>query len=285
MAQQIPISPDAVIDPQHTIHEVADGVAYRRLALVNVVFLGAPGAPDREWVLVDTGIPGSRSAIVSSASERFGKGSRPGAIVLTHGHFDHVGALVSLAEEWEAPVYAHLAEHRYLDGQDAYPPPDPTVGGGVMAALSPLFPTSPVDVSRSLHAVGADGRLPVLPEWRVIETPGHSPGHISLWRESDRTLVAGDAVITTAQESAYAVLTQEPELHGPPQYFTPDWDAAERSVQKLVQLRPERIVSGHGPALAGEEFRQSLALLARDFRTVAIPAHGRYVPDHSGVSA
>jgi hypothetical protein len=46
---------------------------------------------------------------------------------------------------------------------------------------------------------------------------------VSIWREEDRALIAGDAFITTDQESAYAVLRQEPELHGPPQYFTPDW--------------------------------------------------------------
>ena len=78
---------------------------------------------------------------------------------------------------------------------------------------------------------GGNGRG--LPGWRVIETPGHSPGHVSLFRESDGVLIAGDAFVTTKQESLLAVMTQRQELRGPPMYFTCDWDAARESVQKL----------------------------------------------------
>ena len=46
------------------------------------------------------------------------------AIVMTHGHFDHVGALEDLAEEWDTPVDAHPLEHPYLDGKASYPPGD-----------------------------------------------------------------------------------------------------------------------------------------------------------------
>ena len=63
-----------------------------------------------------------------------------GTTLLTHGHFDHVGALGELAGGWKAPVYAHLLEMPYLAGAASYPPPDPTVGGGLTALLSPLFP-------------------------------------------------------------------------------------------------------------------------------------------------
>ena len=66
----------------------------------------------------------------------FGHGNRPAAILLTHGHFDHVGALKTLAEEWDVPVYAHTLELPYLTGRSSYPPPDPSVGGGAMAAMS-----------------------------------------------------------------------------------------------------------------------------------------------------
>ena len=69
-------------------------------------------------------------------------------------------------------------------------------------------------------------------------TPGHTPGHVSLWRADDQAVIAGDAFITTSQESVYAVMTQREELHGPPQYFTTDWDAAKLSVQKLADLNP-----------------------------------------------
>ena len=67
--------------------------------------------------------------IEGAAKDRFGEGSRPACILLTHGHIDHIGALETLADQWETPVYAHPLERPYLDGTAAYPPPHPTVGG------------------------------------------------------------------------------------------------------------------------------------------------------------
>jgi glyoxylase-like metal-dependent hydrolase (beta-lactamase superfamily II) len=112
---------------------------------------------------------------------------------------------------------------------------------------------------------------------------------VSLWRTTDRTLIAGDAFVTTAQESVYSVMTQREELHGPPQYFTTDWPAAKNSVRKLAELNPEIVVTGHGHALRGEKMRAALELLARDFDRVAVPPKGRYVAesaraDESGVT-
>lgn len=93
-----------------------------------------------------------------------------------------------------------------------------SAGGGLMSMLSPLYPRGPVDVSRWLHTLPDDGSVPQMPGWRWFHTPGHTPGHIALWREGDRTINAGDDFITTRQESAYAVTVQEPEMHGPPMY-------------------------------------------------------------------
>src|SRR5690606_10707478 len=138
----------------------------------------------------------------SAVERRFGKGSRPTAIIMTHGHFDHVGALEDLARRWNVPVYAHPMEMQYLDGTASYPPPDPGVGGGLMARLSPLYPRGPVNVGERLQPLPDDGTVPGMAGWTWIHTPGHTVGHIALWRASDRTLVAGDAFITTNQESA-----------------------------------------------------------------------------------
>ena len=183
-------------------HEVVDDIAYKRLAIVNVVFVGQRAAGDREWVLIDAGLPGFAGAIKHAACERFGEDSRPAAILMTHGHFDHVGSLETLADDWDAPIYAHLLEQPYLDGRSAYPPPDPTVGGGLMALTSPLFPPSPVNVSRRLRLLPDDHSVPHMNGWRWIHTPGHTPGHVSFWREGDRSLIVGDAFVTTRQESA-----------------------------------------------------------------------------------
>lgn len=281
MAKQIPLDASARADPPGPgadgTHEICPDLAYRRLAIVNVVFFGKPGAGDREWVLIDAGVMGTAVLTTDAAKERFGPGSRPAAIIMTHGHFDHVGALEELAGRWEVPVYAHELERPYLDGTASYPPPDPSVGGGLMSVLSPLYPRGPVDVADRLHTLPQDGSVPAMPGWRWLHTPGHTPGHVSLWREADRTIVAGDAFITTRQESAYAVLTQEPELHGPPMYYTTNWQNARSSVELLASLEPERVVTGHGPALQGAEMRGALHELARNFDRLAVPGEGKYV--------
>lgn len=271
------IEPTGIGDHEDRTHEIGPDLAYQRLAIVNVIFYGTADAGDRGWVLIDAGVPMTAALIASAAASRFGDGVRPSAIVMTHGHFDHVGALKTLAEQWDVPVYAHPEEMPFLDGRTSYPPPDPGVGGGLMALLSPLYPRSPVDVRPRLRALPADGSVPGMPGWRWLHTPGHSPGHVSFWREADRAIIAGDAFITTRQESAYAVAMQTPEMHGPPMYFTPDWASARTSVETLAALAPELAVTGHGPAMRGQEMREALHRLAREFDAIAVPSHGKYV--------
>jgi len=257
---------------------VAQDLAYLRLSIVNVIFLGDPSKVD-DWVLIDTGLPTSRNTILKAAEHRFGRDARPSSIIMTHGHFDHAGSLEALARHWDVPVYAHPLEFPYLDGQSSYPPADAFVGGGAMALLSPLFPRSPVNVRPWLKMLPADQSVPEMPEWKWLHTPGHAPGHISLWRESDRSLIAGDAIVTTGQESIYEALTQEPEMHGPPRYLTPDWDEAERSVSLLAKLEPDLVISGHGRPMKGEHMRQRLHELAANFQAIAVPEGRPYVLD------
>lgn len=278
--KQIPVDRSAIADSidDDGVHQIAPDIAYKRLAMVNVVFVGTPSAThDRtaSWVLIDAGLPATSGRIMEAAEKRFGANARPAAIVLTHGHFDHVGALADLAEHWDVPIYAHELELPYLDGREAYPAPDPMVGG-LMALTSPLYPRGPIDVSRWLLTLPVDGSVPGMPGFRWIHTPGHAVGHVSLWRPDDKTLIAGDAFITTDQESAYAVATQRPEIHGPPAYFTPDWDNARDSVRHLAQLEPELVISGHGRAMHGAEMRAALHKLADGFDEIAVPRDGKY---------
>jgi glyoxylase-like metal-dependent hydrolase (beta-lactamase superfamily II) len=263
--------------------EVARDVAFMRCAMVNVAAIGDASG----WILIDAGLNGYGGPIREAAAQRFG-GARPAAIVLTHGHFDHVGSLEALLETWDVPVFAHALEMPYLTGRSPYPPPDPLVGRGSMALLSRLYPRGPIDLGPRVRHLPSDGSVPDAPGWRWIHTPGHTPGHVSLFRESDRTLVSGDALIATRQESMIAVVTQRRELHGPPAYYTGDWDRSRDAVRALAALSPELLVPGHGQPWGGEKMREQLSTLAEHFDRLERPALGRYakqpaVADENGV--
>ncbi|NMO97404.1 MBL fold metallo-hydrolase [Paenibacillus lemnae] len=255
--------------------EVAPDILSLRTVMVNLLMVGDRQAGD--WVLVDTGMSKFEDTIVETAEERFGR--PPACIILTHGHFDHVGNVKELADRYNIPVFAHQLELPYLTGEADYPPGDPSVGGGMMARLAKAYPNDAIDLGSTVQALNEDGSVPALPEWRWIYTPGHSPGHISLFRERDGALIAGDAFITVKQESALAVVGQKRELHGPPMYFTPDWGAAEESVQKLAALNPKIAVTGHGVSMSGGELQESLHRLATNFKELAVPEQGKYVED------
>jgi glyoxylase-like metal-dependent hydrolase (beta-lactamase superfamily II) len=257
---------------------VAPGLAYLRDRIVNVEFIGSlDGREDERWVLVDTSLPGGASRIMRAAESLFGFEAAPAAIVLTHGHFDHVGSLRELLRHWDVPVFAHELELPYLTGRSSYPPPDPAVGGGAFATMSRFYPRKAIDLGDAVYPLPADGSIPSIGEWRWIHTPGHAPGHVSLFRDYDRALVAGDAFATTKQESISAVWRRRPEVHGPPAYYTMDWRAAEESVNDLADLEPSVVVAGHGIPMRGERLVRELHDLAVDFRTRVVPRHGRYV--------
>lgn len=243
--------------------------------IVNIYLVGNPQTND--FVLIDAGMPHSANEIIDVTEKHFGANSRPKAIILTHGHFDHVGAIVELIKHWEMPVYAHELEIPFLTGQTRYPEPDPTVEGGMVAKMSPMFPNEPINIGRHIEKLPSDGSVPSMPGFRWIHTPGHTPGHISLFREKDRVLIAGDAFVTVKQDSLYKVLTQEQEINGPPRYLTTDWKASKESVVKLASLKPEIAVTGHGLPMSGELLSESLDKLVRDFDKTAVPDFGKYI--------
>lgn len=256
------------------IELVSDVFCYT-IQIVNIVLVGNPKTKD--FVLVDAGMPGSADKIISTIEERFGENSRPKAIILTHGHFDHVGAIIELVERWQVPVYAHEAEMPFLQGERSYPDPDFTVEGGLVAKMSPLFPNEPINLSDHVKALPIDGTVPYLPGFAWVHTPGHTPGHISLFREKDRVLIAGDAFVTVKQEFLYKVFMQEKEISGPPRYLTTDWQSAKKSVITLEGLKPAFAITGHGLPMSGEELAVNLKKLVDHFDELAIPDFGKYV--------
>lgn len=254
------------------LQEIARGVAHLPVSIANVYFVDGAGG---KWALVDTGIPGRTRQIREAAESRYGPGSRPEAILLTHGHFDHAGNALELADLWDVPVYAHKLELPYLKGRSFYPPSDPTAPG-FMAFVSRFFTPKPFNLGGRVRpfAFGADA--PGLEDWERHHTPGHAPGHVSFFRPSDGTLLAGDAFTTVNLDSGFAVVMKKQEISRPPTPVTCDWEAASESVRRLAGLKPCTLACGHGIPMSGVEVALEFAEFARNF---PIPSHGRYVAE------
>ena len=249
--------------------EVKEDIYVLNTQIVNVTLVGLPNHDD--FVLVDAGMPKADDEIIEAVEKRFGEGSKPKAIILTHGHFDHVGALEALLEKWDIPVYAHELELPYLTGQRNYPEPNTKAAGGLVPDIARFFPNHGIDIGNKVHPLPADGTVPDMPGWEWIHTPGHTPGHISLFRKEDSFLIAGDAFVGVKQESLYKVLTQKQEISGPPAYFTTDWNAARESVRILNALKPQFAVTGHGLPLLEDYLTHKLDELAVHFDEIAKP--------------
>ncbi|MDB5235480.1 MAG: hypothetical protein JWR44_2473 [Hymenobacter sp.] len=264
---------------------LAAGVTQLRIQrFVNVYFIetGTPG----EWVLIDTGLPGSQKTIIAAADKLFQAGSRPEAIILTHGHLDHLGSARELADHWNVPVIAHPLELPYLTGKAQYPPRDPTVGGS-LAFMSRFFPSQLPNLEARVQGLNPDDAVvPYLPNWRWLHVPGHAPGQLAFFREADRILIGADAFATTHHDSIPAVLLGLPKISRAGTPFNYDWTAARQSVQTLAELEPKAIGCGHGPVIIGPAAAAGLHALAANY---PVPAHGRYVneparTDASGVA-
>lgn len=256
--------------------EIAPDTYCYTTKISNVFLIGNPSISPR-WVLVDAGMPHSAEKILKEAEKRFGPDQQLQSILLTHGHFDHVGALIDILEKHPVPVYAHPEEFPYLTGKEDYPEPDSTVEGGMVAKMSKSFPVKAIDISEHLVELPADGSIPDLPNWRWLHTPGHTKGHVSFFKEVGRVLIAGDAFVTVKQDSLYKVMRQKKQVHGPPVYLTTDWRAAWESVSKLVDLKPSSAATGHGKPMKGSVLAKGLVELADHFPDVAVPSYGKFV--------
>jgi glyoxylase-like metal-dependent hydrolase (beta-lactamase superfamily II) len=242
------------------MQEIAPGVAVIPTLIANAYLVGDSAS----WVLVDACTPGNERRIQRAAERRFGAGSRPRAILLTHGHFDHAGSAGPLADAWNVRIYAHSLELPFLQGEAQYPPFNLT-SPGFFTTLARFFPTTTVDLGARVEALPPGRPIPGLADWEWIETPGHTPGHISFFRRSDRALIAGDAVTTMDLDSMWGTLSKRKQVCRPPVPATSNWKDARRSVEQLAGLRPSCIAAGHGAPM--HDAADELARLAENFPT------------------
>ncbi len=182
--------------------------------------------------LVDAGLPDQIEAI-GAAMDEAGIGVRDlRRMIFTHQDLDHVGSGAALVRQSGAQVLAHPADAPYIEGNLRPLKPSPQ-----MLELRPqmrevLERLEPVRVDERLE----DGtRLDLAGGTRVIFTPGHTPGHVSLYLEQAKVLIAGDAL--TAEEG---------HLNGPNPPVTLDMNTALRSIRRLADLDVDTIVCYHG---------------------------------------
>jgi hydroxyacylglutathione hydrolase len=151
-------------------------------------------------------------------------------LVLTHCHPDHQGSAAYLCERLNIPLACHPAEAPAMEGRARMEPDGLVMRVGIQLWAGP---------SRRVDRLLRPGEE--LAGFRVIETPGHAAGHISLYREKDGVVVAGDVLANTH------FLTGKPGLRIPPPYFCIDPEANRQSALRLLDLKPRTICFGHGP--------------------------------------
>lgn len=191
--------------------------------------------------LVDTGLPGRLPAIEAALAEIGLKVQDLKRIILTHQDIDHIGSLAEIVRASGAKVLAHEAEAPHIDGRKKWvkmPPPE------ALEQMSPEMRAflergaEPAQVNQLLH----DGEvLDTAGGVRVIYTPGHTPGHISLYLERDQILITGDAL--TAKDG---------QVQLPMQRATPDWPEAMRSVAKMAALEVKTLIAYHGGVVSND---------------------------------
>lgn len=193
-------------------------------------------------IAFDAGVRGGGAQILAAA------GGRLDRVILSHAHVDHRGA----ANELGAPVYCHADEVADAEGDAGrhytdYALIENEVVREALPRLHASWDGGPVEIAGTV----ADGER--VAEFRVVHIPGHAPGQIALFRESDRVLLAADAVFTFDAESG--------RLAGPrvPHPFS-NWDTerARDSIRHLVPLRPSAAMTAHAESLMGDDVAAQL---------------------------
>jgi hydroxyacylglutathione hydrolase len=157
------------------------------------------------------------------------------AHALTHAHPDHQGASHAICERLEIPLWCGVGDVPAMETPGAI---KNSQAPGWLNRLQERYWTGPAHpVARALRE-GDE-----VAGFTVLETPGHSRGHVTYWREADRVLILGDVL------NNMNVKTGVPGLHEPPRIFTPDPERNRQSIRRLAALRPSLVCFGHGAPL------------------------------------
>ena len=188
-----------------------------------------------DGVLIDAGTRFDRGRILRQLR---GRGVQ--AHALTHGHADHQGSSRAACDALGLPLWCGSGD---ADAVESGRILSLTPGNLISKLMIGLAGGPACPVARWLAEGDEVGGF------RVLDVPGHSPGHVAYWRESDRVLILGD-VLTNMN-----LWTGMPGLHEPPTAFTPDPPRNRRSARRLLELglEPTLVCFGHGPPLRDAE--------------------------------
>jgi hydroxyacylglutathione hydrolase len=178
-------------------------------------------------ILIDAGINIERRHFLRKL-----KGIDLKMVALTHVHPDHQGVAHAVCEAFGCPLACHEADRAAMEGREPMGPPTRAIRWS-----SNLLSGPPHRVDRVLQ----DGDM--LGDFRVIHAPGHTMGQVMFFRESDRVVIAGDVLANMN------FITLRPGLREPPDFFSVDRMLNRKSIRKLVDLKPELVLFGHGPPL------------------------------------
>jgi glyoxylase-like metal-dependent hydrolase (beta-lactamase superfamily II) len=213
--------------------------------IIDNVFL-VPGVVANPYVLVDddgltvidTGLPRSERKILAYVASLGKSAQDVKRIIITHADLDHVGGLATLHKVTGARTYASKIEAEAIAAgrpSRMINPSGFSVQRLVFALLSPFMKARPFQVDEIL----VDGQiLPVLGGLRVVDTSGHTPGHISLFAPAVGVLFSGDSLVT-----------DENGIHGSRSGLTWDEAKAKEAARKQAGLGARILCSGHGPVV------------------------------------
>jgi hydroxyacylglutathione hydrolase len=219
------------------MHRIADGV-WQLTSFVKNLF----NSYLLEDVLVDAGTRWAGGRIMGQV-----RGHGVNLLALTHCHPDHQGAAAHLCKHLRIPLACHAAEAAAMEGRE---PMQPDIGIVRLGHKVWAGPDHRVD-----HFL-SDGDE--VGGFRVVETPGHTPGHLSFFRERDRLLIAGDVLANVH------FFTNKPGLRPPPSRFCSDPVENRHSILRLAALEPEIVCFGHGPPTRDARAFQLFAERCRD---------------------
>jgi glyoxylase-like metal-dependent hydrolase (beta-lactamase superfamily II) len=213
---------------------------------------------ENEVILVDTGIPGQLEEIREAMEKTGVSFNKLSKIILTHQDIDHIGSLSEILKNSESKieVLAHEEDKPYIEGDKPLIKMNPERVAKMVESLpeeqrQKIKAMFEISLAAKVDQTISDGEvLPYGGGITVIFTPGHTPGHISLYHHQSKTLIAGDALVA-----------ENGVLMGPRPHVTPDMEVALHSIKKMTEYDIETVICYHGGVIK-ENVKEQLLKLA-----------------------